>query len=126
MSEYPSSTGVHAKISRWFDDPSNALIAKPSPEKWLWMYSAILSGSPLRVRPSRQESPLLVDGLPVQAHRGDRCAVHVVEVRAVGSVLRNDLRMHGLMLGPTRKLGIRTVIPILVGRELRELMEEVG
>jgi hypothetical protein len=47
MSEYPSSTGVQAKIRRWFDDPSNALIAKPSPEKWLWMYSAILFGSSL-------------------------------------------------------------------------------
>ena len=48
MSEYPSSRGVQVKIRRWFDDPSNALIAKPSPEKWLWMYSAILSGSSLR------------------------------------------------------------------------------
>jgi len=35
MSEYPSSRGAQVKIRRWFDDPSNALIAKPSPEKWL-------------------------------------------------------------------------------------------
>ena len=35
MSEYPSSRGVQVKIRRWFDDPSNALIAMPSPEKWL-------------------------------------------------------------------------------------------
>ena len=48
MSDTSSSTGVQAKISRWFDEPSKTLIANPSPEKWLWMRSAILSGSSLR------------------------------------------------------------------------------
>ena len=48
------------------DDPSNALIAKPRPEKWLWMCSAILSGSSLRASgPAGEEAPLLVDGFPV-------------------------------------------------------------
>jgi hypothetical protein len=52
--------------------------------------------------------------------------VHVVKVGAVGPVLRHDLRMHRLMLGTTRKLGIWTVIRVLVGRELRKLVKEVG
>ncbi|BBY16899.1 hypothetical protein MLIT_24910 [Mycolicibacterium litorale] len=37
MSDTSSSTGVQAKISRWFEEPSKTLTAKPSPEKWLWI-----------------------------------------------------------------------------------------
>ena len=47
MSDTSSSTGVQAKIRRWFDEPSNALTAKPKPEKWLWIRNAIVFGSSL-------------------------------------------------------------------------------
>ena len=78
------------------------------------------------VGPAGEEAPLLVDGLPVEAHRGHRRTVHVMEVCAVRPVLGDDLRMDGLVLGATRKLRVGTVIRVLVGRELRELVEQVG
>jgi hypothetical protein len=120
MSEYPSSTGVQAKIRRWFDDPSNALIAG---EVAVDIQRHLVGIVIARVRPARQKSPLLVDGFPVQAHRRDGGSVHVVEVCAVRAVLGDDLRMHRLALGATRKLGIGTVIRVGIGGELRELVE---
>ena len=47
MFDSSSSTGVHAKMSRWFDWPSNTLMAPPRPNMLLWIRSAILSGSSL-------------------------------------------------------------------------------
>ncbi len=49
MSECSSSTGVVANTRRYCAEPSNALIAPPTPKKWLWMRSAIALGSSLRV-----------------------------------------------------------------------------
>ena len=70
-------------------------MAKPSPEKWLWMRSAIWSGSSLSaIGPAGQEAPLLVDVFPLQAHRGDGGAVDVPEVCAVGTVLGDDLGVY--------------------------------
>ena len=44
MSECSSSTGVVANTSRYCAAPSNALIAPPTPKKWLWIPNAIASG----------------------------------------------------------------------------------
>jgi hypothetical protein len=49
-----------------------------------------------------------------------------MEMRAVGPVLRDDLRMNRLVLGATRKLRVRAVIRVRVGVELRELVKQVG
>jgi hypothetical protein len=49
-----------------------------------------------------------------------------MEVRTIGAVFGDDLRMHRLALGAARKFGIGTVIRIGVGRELGELTEQVG
>src|ERR687898_786446 len=67
------------------------------------------------VGPAGEESPLLIDGLPVQTHGRDGGTVHVVEMRAVGTVLRDDLRMHGFALGAARKLRVGAVIRVLGG-----------
>ena len=77
------------------------------------------------VRPAGEEPPFLLDGFPIQAYRCHGGAVHVVEVRAVGPVLGDDLRMHRLTFGATRKLRVRPVIRVRVGVELWELSEQV-
>jgi hypothetical protein len=80
----------------------------------------------VHIRPAGEEPPFLVHCLPVEAHRRDRGAVHVVEVRAVWPVLGDDLRMHRLVLGTTRKLRVRPVIRVRVGVELPEFVKQVG
>ena len=49
-----------------------------------------------------------------------------MEVRAVWPVLGDDLRMHLLVLGTTRKLRVRPVIRVRVGVELPEFVKQVG
>ena len=49
-----------------------------------------------------------------------------MEVRAVWPLLGDDLRMHLLVLGTTRKLRVRPVIRVRVGVELPEFVKQVG
>ena len=52
------------------------------------------------VRPTRNELPFVVDDLPVQDPRRHGGVMHVLEMGAVGGVLRHDLWMHRFMLRP--------------------------
>ena len=78
-----------------------------------------------RVRPARDELPFVVDDLPVQHPGRDRGVVHVLEMGAVGGVLRHDLRMHRFALGAPGEFRIRPVVGRRIGLELRELSEDV-
>jgi hypothetical protein len=71
-SECSSTTGVVADTSRYFAEPSNALIAPPTPTKWLWIPIAIASGCvAARVGPAGDEVDLLLDHLPVEQDWSD-------------------------------------------------------
>src|SRR3984957_11665832 len=79
-----------------------------------------------RVRPARDELPLVDTELSAHPRRGHRGMVYILEIRPLGIILGDGLRMHGFAFVPPRELRIRAVVGSRVGLELRELAEDIG
>src|SRR6478735_4885366 len=95
MSDTSSSTGVQAKISRWFDEPSNTLIAKPeSGEVAVDAKRHLVRVVAAGIGPAGEEAPLLVGVFPVQADRCHGGAVDIPEMCTVWPVFGDELRVH--------------------------------